>query len=136
MTTTLSTILQKIYQIVSQNRNLNSFFQDIYFSYRVPLQYPALYFEVLNFLDSLSLPGYYDLIVNFVVVTHDNEVQAYEGFDLLYNTLQMQNFIFTPEKLSLSFFYNHLFRIDRDLNTKIIMHDSNWLVRAIQYNWQ
>lgn len=134
MTVTLPTILQKIYQVVSQNQKLNSFFQDIYFSYRVPLKYPALYFEVLNFLDNISLPGYYDLIVNFVVVTHDDEVKAYEGFDLLYNTLQMQNFVFTQEKLSISFLYNHLFRIDRDLNTKIIMHDSNWLVRAISYN--
>lgn len=136
MATTLSTILQKIYQVISQNQTLNTFFQDIYFSYRVPLQYPALYFEVLNFLDSISLPGYYDLVVNFVVVTHDDEIQAYEGFDLLYNTLHMQNFVFTQEKISLSFFYNHLFRVDRDLNTKLMMHDSNWLVRAIQYNWQ
>ncbi|MEM1724324.1 MAG: hypothetical protein QXW71_00900 [Thermoplasmata archaeon] len=136
MTTVFSNIIQKIYQIVSKDQKLNSFFQDIYFSYRVPLKYPALYFEILNFLGNLPLPGYYDLIVNFVVVTYDDEVKAYEGFGLLYHTLQMRNFVFPSEKLSLSFSYNHLFRVDKDLNTKIIIHDSNWLVRVILYDWQ
>lgn len=130
----LDELLKETNLILNQNPEISSFFKDIYSAYRVPMSYPALYFEIVSFPDRINYYGFFDITLNFTIFSYDENISLYTGFEILYRNLNNKTFKFSNKKLSINFDYNGYMYTDKDLDKKIFYLQSAWNVYLVKWS--